>query len=164
MASGPGRLRVALTVVLVASAVLFALGAGAERSHEHPGTTEVSTTINAEAGEPSRVSVSEHPGAETEKLFGIRTESVATTAVVVVLLLLAAGASLLSREAALLIVIVAFVAALALLDVREAFHQHRESRSGLVLVATILAIAHAGAGALALAVLAGRSHLAEAAG
>jgi len=163
MASGPGPFRVALAVVLMASAVLFALGARAERSHERPRAGEVSATLGIESGEPAHVSVTEGTGAETEKLFGIRTESVATTAVVVMLLLLAAGASVLRREAALLVLVVAFVVALALLDVREALHQHRESRSGLVLVATILAIAHAGAGALALAALAGRDHLGEAA-
>jgi hypothetical protein len=93
------------------------------------------------------------------ELFGGRTESVATTAIVVVLVLVAAGVSLLRRGAALLVVVAGFAVALAVLDLREAVHQHRESRGALVLVATILAFAHAAAAVLAVGAVVERRRL-----
>jgi hypothetical protein len=77
-----------------------------------------------------------------ETLFGVHTESTRTTAVGVVILLAAAAVVLLVRHRWLFVAVALLAATFALLDVREALHQHDEARLSLVIAATVLALAH----------------------
>jgi hypothetical protein len=84
----------------------------------------------------------------TETLFGIRTESVASTSAVVVVLLLAAVVAVAVWRRWTLLGVAVMAGVLALLDVREALHQHDEGRASLVVAAVTLALAHLTASAL----------------
>jgi hypothetical protein len=92
------------------------------------------------------------PRTGTETLFGTQTESAATTAIAVVLLVTATFVALRARPRWPLLGVAIVTALFALLDGREAWHQHHEGRSGLVVAAVALALAHAVASGLAVAV------------
>jgi hypothetical protein len=109
-----------------------------------PGDLARGSENGRRSGERQLASLTGRPGHGATSRYRIGRH-----AIVVVLLLVAAGASLLRRSAALLVVVAVFALALAVLDLREAVHQHRESRGALVAAATILAFAHAAAAVLA---------------
>jgi hypothetical protein len=72
------------------------------------------------------------------------------TALAVAVLLLAAFLAVVARRKQTLLAIAAVVAVLALLDAREALHQHDEGRTGLVVAAAALGVAHLAASGLGL--------------
>lgn len=133
-------LRTVLAVLLVASAVLFGIAARAERSHEG----RAQPVVSGPEGSEGREAAERHQGGgeAPETAFGIRTESVATSAVVVGVLVLAALAVVMRPRPEVLIAVAVFALVLAGLDVREALRQSRESRAGLVAAASVLALAH----------------------
>lgn len=141
MSPSPRPLRTVIAVLLVASAVLFGIAARAERSHER----QSQPLVSGPEGSEGREAAERHEGGSgeaPETLFGIRTESVATSAVVVALLVLAALAVVMRPRPEVLIAVAVFALVLAGLDVREALRQSRESRAGLVVAASVLALAH----------------------
>jgi len=77
-----------------------------------------------------------------DTLFGVRTESTRTTAVGVVILIAAATAVLFARHRWQFVAVAVLAGMFALLDLREALHQHDETRLSLALAATALALAH----------------------
>jgi hypothetical protein len=91
------------------------------------------------------------PQSSPEALFGIHTESTATTTIAVALLIGAAVVALWARKRWPLLVVAALTSLFALLDTREAWHQHQEARPGLVTAAVALALTHAVASALSIA-------------
>ncbi len=132
----------------------------AERARHGPATTEstpttAATTTRSTGGTaastgssgPATTRAAPAP-AVGETLFGVRTESAGTTAAVVVLLSLMAALVLAVPNRRVLLGVAAIALLLAVLDSREAVHQHDESRAGLAAAAVVLASAHLGAAAL----------------
>jgi hypothetical protein len=152
-------LRIFVTLLLVASAALFATGVAVERDSEHGGAhsaLEVDYVLVADEH-------AEHPGESAaqlasekkhgERVFGIEIESPAlVAAAVAVSLLLAAGLWLTGSVVAPL-ALAAFALVAAIFDVREVLHQIDESRTNLTVIAAIVAALHLAvlAGALGLA-------------
>jgi hypothetical protein len=127
----------------------------AERSQLLPTTSvpptsavSPSSTSSTTLATPATIVAAPHVVGET--LFGVRTESPATTALVVVVLLIAAVLAVAARRRSTLLGIIAVAGVLALLDAREALHQHDEGRTSLVVAAVGLAVAHATASGLGL--------------
>jgi len=127
----------------------------AERSQHGPPTSLSPTTMASPTSTPANV----HPTATTiasappmvgETLFGVRTESSAATALVVAVLLVGAISAVVARRRRTLLGIAAVVGALALLDAREALHQHDEGRVTLLVAAVGLAAVHLMASGLGL--------------
>lgn len=85
-----------------------------------------------------------------ETLFGVHTESAGATLAGVAPLLTAAVVVLLTRRRWAFMAVAALAGGFALLDVREASHQHDEARATLVAAAVALALTHMLACALGL--------------
>jgi hypothetical protein len=83
-----------------------------------------------------------------ETLFGVHTESAGATAAGVLALVTAAALVLVLADRRILLGVAALALLFALLDGREALHQHDEARAGLVAAALVLAAAHLAATAL----------------
>ena len=156
------RSRRILALLLVTTAVLFAVGTTIERSQRHnhveaapvekaAGTSEGSTS-NTETGDETHgekqgTATAETGTAEThvestEKLFGIDTESVPAMVGAVAVSLLLAAAVWWRRKRWWLWVTLAFGAVFALGDVLEVIHQLNESRTGVATIAAILIASH----------------------
>lgn len=165
-AGGPRRIA---AILLVATAVLFVIGVTAEDDNHNEASEAVvdqpsgeSGDSRAEAEESEEGHVGEGPAAEgdeghdeeteDETVLGVDAESPATvTLAVFASLVLAAGLWFTNRRSVAIATVV--VAALfALFDIAEVSHQLDESRTGLAILAVVIAVGHAGA-----AVLAGRS-------
>lgn len=99
------------------------------------------TSTSATTGSPS-ADGSGPPKQISETLFGVHTESPATTAEAVVVLVGAAFVVLRTRRRWPLVGVAVLAGVVALLDAREAVHQHQEGRSTLVAAAAALAVAH----------------------
>jgi hypothetical protein len=84
-----------------------------------------------------------------QKLLGINTESTAATTGAIAVSLAAAIAVLALRRRWLYALVACMTFAFTLLDAREAFHQHDEHRTSLVIAATAIAFAHLLASAIA---------------
>ena len=159
-------------ILLVVTAALLVLGVRAE-DDTHDETSE--TVVDQPAGEAGEGHIegegSEEGGeeegaeegegeaghdeaAEDETVLGVDAESPATvTLAVLVSLALAAGLWFTNRRSVAIAAV--FVAVLfALFDIAEVAHQLDESRTGLAVLAIVIAVGHAGA-----AVLAARSAL-----
>ena len=80
----------------------------------------------------------------------MRTESAGATAAAVLALVVAAALVLALPDRRVLLAVAAFALLLAVLDGREALHQHDEARAGLVAAALLLTAAHLIATALSL--------------
>lgn len=139
-------LRAALAGLLVASAVLFAVGSTVER-HQHgkeaPATThqEGSGESSGESGGATATETHRETGV---KIVGINTESVGLEIVaIVVSLVLAAAAWLLRRRLVWLwLAVVAFGLVFAAGDARELAHQITESHAGIAAIAAVLIVLH----------------------
>ncbi len=156
------RLRGILALLLVTTAVLFAIGTTIERSQRHThaeaapventaGTTEGSASKTETGGETNgekqgtavaAVGTAETHVESTEKLFGIDTESVPATVAAVVLSLLLAAAVWWRRERGWLWAALVFGTVFAVGDLREVIHQLNESRTGVAIIASILIVTH----------------------
>jgi len=172
------RVRLALAALLIVSGAAFAVGSSIERSQTHEsvqpstktsptpaegGSTEGGGTegagegAGASSGEATPAATESHAEtAGSETLFGIDPESTGLVAVgVIVSLLLAGGVWFWGRRPVLMAVMV-FGVVFAALDVREAVHQAHESRSGLLVLAIVLAVLHTAVVAVAASRLQGR--------
>lgn len=132
----------------------------AERAGRHGTTTTTAlapptsgssqpVTSTTEAVAPASSTLP--PPRPSEALFGINTESTATTAIAVALLVAAAVVAIGARKRWPLLGVAALTGLFALLDAREAWHQHHEARPGLVAAAVALALTHAVASGLSIA-------------
>jgi hypothetical protein len=170
--SRPSLLRVALATLLLLSAALFAVGVSIEKHDHHDvhvakahagGTTaregEAGHTEgggeHAEHGGAGRETAGERANeTKSEEVFGINLESTPLVVAVVAASLLLAGAVLPSSGSALVLVaILALAVVSAVFDVREAIHQVDESRTNLVVIASVVAALHAAAALVALALI-----------
>lgn len=154
------RLRWTLVALLAVSTVLFAVGVIAERSEapeaaqteaaggEAAGTREGAGAAESEEGnaEPA----SDETSSEQERVLGIDLES---TALVVLAVLAGLGLAALTatrfgRLRGFLLPVALVTLAWAALDLREVVDQLDESRTGVALAATMVAVLHLAAAAV----------------
>jgi hypothetical protein len=142
------RLRWTLVALLASSTVLFAVGVIAERSDSD---THSEPEPAAHVDEGSEESGEEH--AEDEQLLGVDLEStpLIVLAVLAGLGLAVTAASQIGRLRGFLFGVMVIALAWAALDIREVVHQIDESRTGIALVASAVAVLH-----LATAAVSGR--------
>jgi hypothetical protein len=165
------RLRWTLVALLIASTALFAVGVIAERSDadEHAKTENTEVRAGGEQGAHAEDEAAgdaegaheeaEAPGSEAthtdedEALLGIDLEStpLVVLAVIAGLGLAALAATGIGRLPGFLLLVAVIALVWAALDVREVLHQLDESRTGIAVVAMIVAVLH-----LAVAALSGR--------
>jgi hypothetical protein len=151
------RVRLILAVLLLVSGVAFAAGAAAERSANEvassPSETNPPQTERGTEGSGGETGAepAQHTEAasQSETLLGINPESTALVVVGVAVSLLLAAAVWLSGARPVLLAALIFGVAFAALDIREAVHQAKESRAGLLAVAIVLAVMHAAIAAVA---------------
>jgi hypothetical protein len=135
-------------------------GSGEEgESSEHNESTETTAapTTNTTPTKTAKPATEERAHSESsETLLGVNPESTGLLVVAVaVSLLLAAAVWWVGASPLVLGVVALAMAAFAALDIREVVHQADESRTGLMLLAALVALLH-----LAAAVLAGRAAVA----
>ena len=161
-------MRWTLVALLAASTVLFAVGVIAERSdadtHAEPipaqaeradGEAAEPEGAHEEAGEDGAAEAGEGRSEtaadeEDERVLGVDLEStpLIVLAVLTGLVLAALIASPLGRLPGVLLAVALIALAWALLDVREVLHQLEESRTGIAVVAMIVAALHLAATAV----------------
>ena len=159
--SGLVRVRWLLSVVLIAGAALFAVGASAERNNDahHNEAVAVSTTGDgtvaaegsdaAEAAESAGTNTTEVSESANEKVLGINLESTPLVVVAVIVSLVLAVATWRLNNKPILLITAAFAAVFAALDIAEFVHQIDRSAPALAVTAAIIAVIHAGAALLA---------------
>jgi hypothetical protein len=156
------RLRWTLLALLVAPTVLFAVGVTVERSDSDTHAEAASAHSEAAGGEPegahdetaetgevvpaeshSETAASE-AHSEGERVLGVDLEStpLVVLAVVAGLGLAALTATRLGRTHGFLLAVAVIALVWAAFDVREVVHQLDESRTGVALLATIVALLH----------------------
>jgi hypothetical protein len=127
-------------------------GESGESTEQNPSTeTTTSPTSTATTNPKTAAPATETPqhSEASEKLLGVNPESTGLLVVaVVVSLLLAAGVWWLGASPLVLGVVALAMAAFAALDIREVVHQADESRTGLMLLAALVALLHLAAAAL----------------
>jgi hypothetical protein len=160
-----------LVALILASTAAFVVGVLLERLQTTRETVETPAQRAAEAGEaseagerkPTSSSAAGESTGETashreasghvessEKLLGVNPESTVLLAVaVVVSLLLAAAVWWRGGSAFVLGIVVVAMVAFGALDIREVVHQVNESRTGLAVLAAVVAALHGAAGLLA---------------
>jgi hypothetical protein len=159
------QLRAALALLLVATAVLFAIGTTIERSHRHNenvraeaqsenqsegSSSEVGGEVAGGETGPGESTSGETHSTSSEKVFGVDVESVPAILGAVTVALVLAAAVWWRRERLWLWATLGFGIVFAAGDVREVVHQLDESNAGVAVVAGVLVMAH-----VAIAVLAG---------
>jgi hypothetical protein len=166
-----GRLRVVVTVLLVVSAGLFAIGVAIERDSSHGAHGETHAAVgrggllvaaDEHTGESpaQREAERQHreapahakPAGESaahqaserrgERVFGIDIESTGLVIAAVAVSLSLAVALWLTGSVVVPLALAGFALAAAIFDVREVFHQIDESRTNLTLIAAIVAALH----------------------
>ena len=151
--TAPSARRVAATL-LVATAILFAIGVAAE-GDSHAGAAEgveqpdvhsseggASEAAERRAAESAESHADEAEGGEDTRVLGVDLEAPGpVTAAIVLSVVLAAGLWLTGRRD---VAVAAIVAALvfAIFDIGEIVHQFDESRSGLAVLAGVVAAGH----------------------
>jgi hypothetical protein len=160
------RLRGALVLLLVGSAILFLVGSTIERNNRHHEATgakpaEVSGGESGTGGEGSKPAETHAEAGHDEaavKILGINTESLALSIVAVVLSVLLAAAVLARVWARMvLLAVAAFGLVFAAGDGRELVHQLDDSNAGLASVAGLLIGLHLIVALLAALLLARRT-------
>lgn len=143
--------------LLLASATVFAIGVGVERSKTHAEATahtetsgEGSAAHESQEGSPTSTTSEAAAPSESETLLGVNIESWGVVAAVVALSLALAALVVTTRSVPLLGIVVVFALGATVLDVREVLHQIDESRTGVALLAGLATVLH---GLLALASL-----------
>jgi hypothetical protein len=128
-------------------------GESGESTEQNPSTeTTTSPTSTATTTPKTAAPATETPqhSEASEKLLGVNPESTGLLVVAVVVSLLLAAAVWWRGASPLVLGIVALaMAAFAALDIREVVHQADESRTGLMLLAALVALLHLAAAALA---------------
>jgi hypothetical protein len=121
---------------------------GGENAAHNESTKTTATPATTTAGSPP-TETTKHSEA-SEKLLGVNPESTGLLVVAVLAsLLLAAGVVLFGASSTVLGVVALAMAAFGALDVREVVHQADESRTGLMLLAALVAVLHFAAAGLA---------------
>jgi hypothetical protein len=155
------RLHRVIAILLVIAAGLFVVGVSAERDedthHDEPGAeavehneaSEMAEGAGAESDKGASAAAEAERNEGGERVLGVDLESPVLVAGAVVVSLLLAGFVWRRPDRRLLIAIAAFTAGFAVLDIAEFTHQLDEDRTGLAVLAAILALLHAGIGALA---------------
>lgn len=155
-------------MLLVASAIVFAVGVLIERSQGHTeagsaavATTGASTTpiegsAEGEAAEHAATTTTtteavatEAGHSDSETLFGINTESIPLVIFTVLASIALAASVLFSPKPAVLALVLAIALAAVAFDVREAIRQSNESRETIMAFAIMAAGLHAAAAAFA---------------
>jgi hypothetical protein len=140
------------------SAQHSASGEGGERGSENAEHGESGeSAAHDQTSQSSATTTGAAPTTETpqhseasEKLLGVNPESTGLLVIAVVAsLLLAAGVWWLGASPLVSGVVAVAMAAFGALDVREVVHQARESRTGLMLLAALVAVLHLVAAAIA---------------
>jgi hypothetical protein len=159
-----------LAVLIVVSAGLFAAGAAIERNksgesgHKEAQTAQPAASeggggthsesggessseggrgeAHPESGETSSEASGETRSESSEKIFGINPESMGLVIAAIGAAVLLAVAVWLSPIPLVLLAVIAFGVVFAVFDVREVVHQVNESRVGLVVIASLLALIH----------------------
>ena len=148
-------LRGALTVLLVVSGCLFAVGSTIERQHRHHESVSAKSTetTSGETGSETSTAKSAEPthAEAATRLLGVNTESAALSVVAVIASLLLAAAVWLRPARIVLAAVGAFGLVFAAGDGRELVHQIADSNSGLAAVAALLLLLHVLIAALAAA-------------
>jgi hypothetical protein len=141
-------------VLLITSAGLFVVGVAVERSVEQgEHRSEAGAEGSRESGEEGESEHKDDGATEgSERLFGIEVESPALVALAVALSV-ALGLTVLRPWRWPLFGAVIFGLLFLIADVREVVHQVRESRPGIVLLATVLGILHLAVAGVAWAAL-----------
>jgi hypothetical protein len=147
-----------IAMLLIVAAALFVIGVTSERdedTHSDEPTSETGEHDEAtEADEGTETPTAEPAEGETGenevRVLGIDVESPLAIAAAVVVSVLLAGVVWRRPTRRLLVVIAVVAAAFAVLDIAEVVHQVDENRTGLALLAGVIAAAHAAAAALAL--------------
>jgi Flp pilus assembly protein TadB len=161
------RLRRILAILILVSAVLFAIGAAIERNNHNSETKQHAAASGESSGETHTESGGEggstetHAATEThkessEKIFGINPEAKGLVAAAVAAGVVLAVAVWFTNAALILVGAIAFGLVFAVFDVRELIHQVNESRAGLVVIAAVLAVIHLAVAVAAGAVLSSR--------
>jgi Flp pilus assembly protein TadB len=166
------RLRWTLVALLIASTALFAVGVIAERSDADEHAKAENAEVRADGEETPHAeneaasdaeglheegeapgSKATHADEEDEALLGIDLESTPLVVIAVIagLGLAALAATGIGRLPGFLLIVAVIALAWAALDVREVLHQLDESRTGIAVVAMIVAALH-----LAVASISGR--------
>jgi hypothetical protein len=153
-----------LAALLIASAVLFAIGVALEKSAESDEPSAVSAETSesgeaphseAEEGNSEEGEVEAAEGAESthseskETLLGIDIESPLAVGAGVVLSIALAAFALRSNKKTVLVVIALFALGFALLDGKELFHQLDENRTSLAVLAGVIGVLHLGTAGVA---------------
>ena len=156
------RLRWTLVALLAVSTVLFAVGVAAERSDADTHAPEAAQTAAGEAAETREEAgeaefdeghaepASGETRSEDERVLGIDLEStpLVVLAVLAGLGLAALTATRFGRLRGFLLAVALVALAGAALDVREVLLQLDESRTGVALVAMMVAVLHLAAAAV----------------
>ncbi len=166
-------MRTVLAALLVAATALFAVGAIAERSQAHETTAadvhtagespaaQEQTETSGESTEAHENGVAVETYTEaSEAVLGVNVEStpLIVLAVLVGLGLAALVASRFGRSPGVMIAVALIAIAWAALDIREVVHQLDESRTGIAVIAIVVAVLHLAAALLAARLAARERH------
>jgi uncharacterized membrane protein len=142
------KLTAAVAVLLVVSAVLFAIGTAIERSqrdeHAEPAQslTHVEGEEGGESGEEAGQQGEATGGESGEEIAGVDTESVPAIVLGVAVSLGLAAGLWWRRTRRWLFVVAVFGLVFAAADARELAHQVNESNAGIAVIAASLLIIH----------------------
>ena len=159
------RIRAVAAILLLVGAALFTVGVAVERaaiadessSAAHPSSTESphqegsgtegSSTEGSgiEAGQPTTPA----PELHSEAILGINVESWPPAIAAAIVSIGVAFAAWRGRPRAILFAVAVFALAFTVLDVREVIHQSSEGRTGIVVLASVIALVHLAAATLA---------------
>jgi hypothetical protein len=151
------RARWLLSALLIAGAALFAIGVAAERRssedhHGEPAAAHAEAGEEAEHNEASEAadgSQADATGAEHDEdeatVLGVNVESTPLVATGVLVSVAFAILVLFRRDRLLLWIVAGFAALFAVFDVAELLHQIDENRTGIAVIAAVIAIVHAAA-------------------
>lgn len=161
------RLRAVVAIMLLVGAALFIAGVVVERAaianetnstanptstesphHDEGSGTEGSGTEASPTGARQPVA----PAAEShnaEAILGINVESWPLAIAAAIVSIGLAFAAWRGRQRAILVAVAVFALAFTVLDIRELIHQSNEGRTGIVILAGLIAVVHLAAGALA---------------
>ena len=161
------RLRAVVAILLLVGAALFIVGVAVERAaianetstSALPSTAESSPHVEGsgaegtgiegsgtEAGQPATPAPETH---NNEAILGINVESWPLAIVAAIVSIGLAFAAWRGRHRAILLAVVVFALTFSVLDLREVIHQSSEGRTGIVVLASLIALVHLAAAALA---------------
>jgi hypothetical protein len=152
--SVPGRRARAIAILLAVAAGLFVIAVTSERGKDaHHDEPAAETGAHDEATESAESPVAEHArsetGTDTERVLGTDVESPLAIAIALVGSLVLAGLVWRRPDRRLLALVAVVAATFAVLDIAEVIHQLGEERTGLAMLAGVIAALHGAAAVLA---------------